>query len=271
MIYTLYNTLLLAILVIPSLLVTAAHNSQAIKSHGSKRAVSTSSEIQYRRATLNSTHEHNRRAKSVHTVDVFTGSGDGTFYYDITGAGTCGSAQPDTVKAYAESKGYPKCLGSAPPMLHRTLDSYGTNKIVAMGNFDFKYCGKEVEVKDKDGKWAGGFIMWDACAGCNGGLDFSSTEFANTFGVQRCTEGRIQIDFRITNNQLLDPVANISGMVLPEVLEAKSKELFPNDYCTLEDMFKPETGGFRCSGNYLQQCISYNLGTDTSLHGATLV
>lgn len=100
------------------------------------------------------------------------------------------------------------------------------------------------------------------------GLDFSSTEFANTFGVQRCTEGRIQIDFRITNNQLLDPVANISGMVLPEVLEAKSKELFPNDYCTLEDMFKPETGGFRCSGNYLQQCISYNLGTDTSLHGA---
>lgn len=36
------------------------------------------------------------------------------------------------------SKGMPRCIGSVPPAMHKSLEAFQSNKIVAMANFDFK-------------------------------------------------------------------------------------------------------------------------------------
>ncbi|CAD6573642.1 MAG: hypothetical protein CYPHOPRED_005185 [Cyphobasidiales sp. Tagirdzhanova-0007] len=126
------------------------------------------------------------------SVTIYSGSGQGTFYFDITGAGPCGAVNGLT--SYPETNGYAMC---EPSSGYKTLAARGSNKVVAIpsgiltGN-EAKYCGKAVSVT-WNGNTVSDLIVWDGCEACNGnsGLDFSSTVFAEVFGNSNCAAGRM--------------------------------------------------------------------------------
>jgi hypothetical protein len=138
-------------------------------------------------------------------------SNDMSFYYDLNGAGTCGPA--NGISSYIESNGYAMCEPNAG---YQTLRERNTNNIVAipvslLSQNKAAYCGKRiiatvngVERKDLN------LVVWDGCvandANGNGGLDLSSTMFAELVGAERCGEGRIQneLSWKIIDEQLID-------------------------------------------------------------------
>ncbi|KAJ3062588.1 hypothetical protein HDU98_001534, partial [Podochytrium sp. JEL0797] len=106
---------------------------------------------------------------------LISGSGDGTYYFDITGAGC--ADQPYLAETLVTvAQGYTSCEKyNGMPLAAR-----GDNNIVALaidqmnGNKD-TLCGKRVIVS-YDGKVVPGtFVVWDSCVACTGGvrLDFS--------------------------------------------------------------------------------------------------
>lgn len=68
-----------------------------------------------------------------------------------------------------------------------SIDALGPNKA--------KYCGKKVVVTYEGRRRDDlNLFIWDGCAACNanGGLDFSSTIFAEIAGADHCKDGRIE-------------------------------------------------------------------------------
>lgn len=147
-----------------------------------------------------------QRASSNGSAVLNTGSGGGTYYYDVTGA-TCNGDAP-----YRENQGYPKCasydLASA-----RTVQQFGTNNAVAIDNTLLvgadgreKYCGKQIRVF-KDGVEVAGcpFFVWDGCEACLGGvrIDFSVSAL-RSIQENACTVGVVPgISWEVTETQVV--------------------------------------------------------------------
>ncbi|KAL7008852.1 hypothetical protein EMMF5_001598 [Cystobasidiomycetes sp. EMM_F5] len=142
---------------------------------------------------------------------LVSGTGDGTFYYDVNGAGTCGPV--NGVYSFPETHGIAMC---EPYTKYKNLAQRNSNKVVAIsasamrGNLA-QWCGKEVVISYK-GNTIGGFVLWDGCASCDStnGIDLSSTEFGNLIGAANCGMGRVGgVSWKVTSNQLWDyPTGN---------------------------------------------------------------
>lgn len=169
---------------------------------------------------------HSKMAKKVKAKKdmsvLFSGGGLGTLYYDMNGGGTCGPI--NGWYSYAETGGYAMC---EPNSGYKTLAERGSNRVVAIpsnmlqGN-QAKYCGKEISVT-YNGNTVNNLILWDGCAACNsnGGLDFSSTVFAEVFGENNCGAGKLGgMTWEILDRQIwsLDgtPVADSQPEPAPE-------------------------------------------------------
>ncbi|KAJ3357974.1 hypothetical protein HDU83_000031 [Entophlyctis luteolus] len=105
---------------------------------------------------------------------LISGSGLGSYYYDVTGLFCKGDLEP-----YAENNGYAYC---EPPAGQgaETLEQRGTNLIVALANDEIAanksgLCGKRVQVYYNGAAVDATFYVWDSCVACDGGvrLDFS--------------------------------------------------------------------------------------------------
>jgi hypothetical protein len=136
---------------------------------------------------------------------------DISFYYDINGAGPCGAI--NGILNYPETNGYAQCEPNAG---YQTLKQRNTNNIVAipvslLTQNKAAFCGKRIiasvnGVERTDLK----LVVWDGCvandASGNGGLDVSSSIFAELVGIERCGEGRIknELTWRIVDEQVID-------------------------------------------------------------------
>ncbi|KAJ3357973.1 hypothetical protein HDU83_000030 [Entophlyctis luteolus] len=112
-------------------------------------------------------------ASSSSATVLISGSGDGSFYYDVSG-NSCPSA-----KTFAENNGYTSC---EPSVGYETLEERGTNYIVALAKDEMDsnkagLCGKRVQVYYNGVAVDATFYVWDSCVACEGGvrLDFSLT------------------------------------------------------------------------------------------------
>ncbi|KAJ3139378.1 hypothetical protein HK100_011715 [Physocladia obscura] len=137
---------------------------------------------------------------------LISGSGDGTYYYDVTGLTCDGQAE------YPENNGYTSCEPSAPP--YETLLERDNNYIVALavdqmnGNKE-KLCGKRVIISYNGQVVEGNFVVWDSCVACAGGvrLDFSLSAL-ETIDSQACTLGVVPgINWEVTDEQVIPYVA----------------------------------------------------------------
>ena len=134
---------------------------------------------------------------------LLSGSGTGTYYYDIARS-NCGGG------SFAETNGYPKCTSNTS---YKTLAQYGTNNIVAIDNNLLnapggreRYCGKQIRVYRNDAEVAGGpFVVMDGCAGCGSTtIDFSLTAADSISGGRACQDGRIGgLSWSVTTNQII--------------------------------------------------------------------
>jgi hypothetical protein len=132
-----------------------------------------------------------------------SGSGTGTYYYDIARS-NCGGG------SFAETNGYPKCTSNTS---YKTLAQYGTNNIVAIDNNLLnapggreRYCGKQIRVYRNGAEVAGGpFVVMDGCAGCGSTtIDFSLTAADSISGGRACQDGRIGgLSWSVTTNQII--------------------------------------------------------------------
>jgi hypothetical protein len=138
---------------------------------------------------------------------IYSGSGQGTYYYDIK------TPCPQDPAGYAETNGDPLCTSNN-PAFWKTIRQYGTNNIIAMdssliGSNRAKYCGKQVVVKRNgvcvaapDG---GDFFIWDGCDACVGGvrLDFSVSG-ARAVDSNACIKGVIPgVSWEVTDKQVV--------------------------------------------------------------------
>lgn len=139
---------------------------------------------------------------------LYSGSGDGTYYYDVTGRFCSQDAEP-----YAENEGYPTCT-SFDKKFWKTLQEYNTNNIVAIDRTLLsteegreKYCGKEIKVY-KDGKqMKGPFVVFDGCEACEGGgrIDFSLSALDDINDGEACDDGVVpDISWDVVDNQLIE-------------------------------------------------------------------
>ena len=136
------------------------------------------------------------------------GSGDGSYYYDVTGK-FC----PQDLQPYAENDSYPTC-SSFDKKKWKTLQDYDTNNIVAIDRKLLsdekgreKYCGKEIKVF-KDGKEVigGPFVVFDGCKACEGGkrIDFSLTALNKIDNGNACESGVVDgVSWEIVDNQVM--------------------------------------------------------------------
>lgn len=117
------------------------------------------------------------------------------------------------------NRGNPMC---EPNIDFHTTDYYETNYIVAIprsliAKNKSSYCGKMVRVYHKGRLIPRVFVAWDGCVACdeNGGIDFSSSAFAEIFGAERCKEGRIsgEVSWEIIDRIVYDPVGRLLGPV----------------------------------------------------------
>ena len=138
------------------------------------------------------------------TTVLSSGSGRATYYYDVTG--------PQCGFTFAENKGYPTCTswGSGA----KTLEQYGTNKIVAIDNRLLQgagranLCGKEIEIFKDGRQLPGPFIVFDGCQRCaddgNTVIDLSVTALNEASGGNACSAGVVGgFSWRVTNKQII--------------------------------------------------------------------
>ncbi|KAJ3119391.1 hypothetical protein HK100_000337 [Physocladia obscura] len=132
---------------------------------------------------------------------LISGSGSGTYYYDITGR-TCNGAPP-----YPEDNGYTFC---EPDSGYETLTQRGDNYIVALALDQMQankagLCGKQVIVKYNGNVVPGNFVVWDACQACTGGvrLDFSVTALLS-INSNACQLGVVPgVSWEVTTTQVI--------------------------------------------------------------------
>lgn len=139
-------------------------------------------------------------------------SNDATFYYDASGGpGKCGAV--NGIHSFLESNGVTYCEKNEG---YKTIFERGTDNMVAMpynilssGQNKALLCGKRIIVHI-DGKKRDDLKLFlgDACAACsdNGGLDFSSNMFAELFGEDECSKGRIsnRMTYEILDENVVD-------------------------------------------------------------------
>ena len=141
---------------------------------------------------------------------TYTGAGSGTFYYDVTKRSCFGPP-------YAENKGYPTCT-SHDPKYWKTLEAYGSNRIVAIDNRLLsteegrkKYCGKQIRVYKNGVEVSGGpFVVFDGCEACASKslIDFSLSALDAIDNGQACNDGVVPgISWSVTNTQVIPFVA----------------------------------------------------------------
>ncbi|KAJ3060710.1 hypothetical protein HDU98_003365, partial [Podochytrium sp. JEL0797] len=137
---------------------------------------------------------------------LISGSGHGSYYYDITGAGC--SSQPALASALVtEAGGYTSC---EPSTGYKTLAARGDNHIVALALDQMNankagLCGKQVVVKYNGQVVQGNFVVWDSCEACTGGvrLDFSLGELLG-INADACALGIVPgISWEVTDVQVI--------------------------------------------------------------------
>ncbi|KAJ3112519.1 hypothetical protein HK100_002303 [Physocladia obscura] len=141
------------------------------------------------------------QTSSAVTNILITGSGVGSYYYDVTGI-TCNNNPP-----YAETNGYAFC---EPGTGYKTLAQRGNNYIVAlavdqMNSNKAGLCGKQVIVSYNGKVVPEIFVIWDACAACSGGvrLDFSVTALLG-INPNACALGLVPgITWQVTDTQII--------------------------------------------------------------------
>ncbi|KAJ3093362.1 hypothetical protein HK100_006650 [Physocladia obscura] len=132
---------------------------------------------------------------------LITGSGSGTYYYDVTGR-TCNGDPP-----YAEDNGYAFC---EPDSGYETLAQRDDNYIVALALDEMEankagLCGKQVIVSYNGNVVPGNFVVWDACQACTGGvrLDFSVTALLS-INSNACELGVVPgVSWEVTTTQVI--------------------------------------------------------------------
>ena len=140
---------------------------------------------------------------------LYSGTADGTYYYDInTPCPQDGS--------YPETNGVPACA-SYDLSQAQTLAQLGSNNVVAIdrtllpqGPGRAKLCGKKVLVY-KDGQRVpapdgGDFFVWDGCEACEGG---------------------VRIDFSVSGLKSVDPDACNLGVVPGVTFEVVDEQVQP--------------------------------------------
>jgi len=98
----------------------------------------------------------------------------------------------------------------------KTLQQYGTNKIVAINKslLDIadpanrkKYCGKQIQVFKDGVEVAGGpYVVFDGCEACmgNGIIDFSVSVLDQIAGGQACQLGAVPgISWKVLDKQII--------------------------------------------------------------------
>ncbi|KAJ3064722.1 hypothetical protein HDU98_011889 [Podochytrium sp. JEL0797] len=135
-----------------------------------------------------------------------TGSGDGTYYYDINNQHCPGQ------NSLAATNNFP--TSCEPGAGFQTLASHGNNYMVALditkmtGN-KATYCGKRVIVSYKGQVMPGNFVVWDSCLACAGGgrLDFSLGALQQ-IEPNACQLGVVSgMSWEVTNEQVIPYVA----------------------------------------------------------------
>lgn len=136
---------------------------------------------------------------------LLTGSGSGTYYYDITGRNCFGIDTSPLNNAYV------KCTSNNPEF-YKTLGQYGNNNIIAIDNNLLsapggreRYCGKQVRVYRNGAEVPGPFVIMDGCPTCGSTkLDFSLTALDRISGGNACQVGNVGgLSWTVTSNQII--------------------------------------------------------------------
>lgn len=136
---------------------------------------------------------------------LLSGSGSGTYYYDITNRMCPG------IDTSSLNNAYPKCT-SNDPAFYKTLGQYGNNNIIAIDNNLLsapggreRYCGKQVRVYRNGAEVPGPFVIMDGCPTCGSTkLDFSLTALDRISGGNACQGGNIGgLSWTVTSNQII--------------------------------------------------------------------
>ena len=136
-------------------------------------------------------------------ASLYSGSGSGTYYYDVAGA-TCNGV------GFPETSGYPYCT-SFDSSKYKRLNEYGTNKIVAIDRKVLAanratMCGKQIQVFKNGVEVPGPFVVFDGCEACEGGgrIDFSLTALNQIDNGNACQSGVVPgITWKVTNTQII--------------------------------------------------------------------
>ena len=142
---------------------------------------------------------------------IFSGSGFGTYYYDMQDIQACG-----TDFEY-QNMGVVECS----PQAGLTLDDINSNYIVAMNNTQLsgdmaKYCGKRVNVSVNGVASDLPLFIGDGCQRCGTGsssntewdstgapgLDFSYSVLNELSGGAACNDGHVSITYEIVDDTL---------------------------------------------------------------------
>ena len=136
---------------------------------------------------------------------LLTGSGSGTYYYDIANRMCPGIDTSPLNNAYV------KCTSNN-PAYYKTLGQYGNNNIIAIDNNLLnapggreRYCGKQVRVYRNGAEVPGPFVIMDGCPTCGSTkLDFSLTALDRISGGNACQGGNIGgLSWTVTSNQII--------------------------------------------------------------------
>jgi hypothetical protein len=141
---------------------------------------------------------------------IYSGTGFGTYYYDIGQNNVCGT------EFASQNEGFVECS----PLAALSLNQINSEYLVAMNHSQLigsmtKYCGKRVIVSVNGVSSSLPFFIGDGCQRCstgsstiwdpNGapGLDFSYSALGN-LSSNACIDGHISISWKIMDETLYD-------------------------------------------------------------------
>jgi hypothetical protein len=141
---------------------------------------------------------------SVSDRPKLSGSGSGTYYYDIDGKSCFG-------EVFGYENGYTSCESYTPGKNQKTLQERDSNYIVAIDVAKLnnpkgrkKYCGKRLNVKHNGVLVNKTFVVWDGCGSCKSKkIDFSLSAL-KAINKDACFLGVVPgLTWEITNEQVM--------------------------------------------------------------------
>lgn len=157
---------------------------------------------------------------------IFSGTGFGTYYYDVRQVEACGTSFA------AQNSGPLECS----PQKALSLDHVNSNYVVAMNHSQLildmsKYCGKRVVVTVNGKQSNLPLFIGDGCERCAGGsassdiwnavgapgLDFSYSVLEELSGGAACADGHVQISWEIVDDTIYSFSDDASSRILPAV------------------------------------------------------